>query len=279
MMEVPFIRCQLRRIACATVLAGLCLTSAVGGALAEDDGGGMPPSTPLRTGANSPSLNWAGYVAGAHIRPPEENHQDGNNDDAQNDGVTAVAGRWTVPSLTCSATKAYSAVWVGMDGYTNRVVEQVGTQQNCVDGKAVYSAWYELYPGPKNRLAMVVNARDTISAEVRYANGAFQFGLRNLSNGQSFNTTVQQPSAARQSAEWIVEAPTSTSGTILPLANFGTVAFSDASFTIHGNSGSIANSDGRHYPVVMANSDRTIKATPSRLGDDGRSFSVTWHHS
>jgi hypothetical protein len=77
--------------------------------------------------------------------------------------------------------------------------------------------------------------------------------------------------AQLSSAEVIAEAP-SSSGGVLPLANFGTVHFSNSK--VNGQS------IGSFSPVeiVMETSGGTVKAKPSALSG-GTAFSVTWKHS
>ena len=58
-----------------------------------------PPSSPQA----ATSTNWSGYAAEANLRSPPQ-------------GGTAVSGSWTVPAVSGTGT-AYSAVWVGIDGY------------------------------------------------------------------------------------------------------------------------------------------------------------------
>ena len=53
-----------------------------------------------------------------------------------------------------------------------------------------------------------------------------------MTSGQSYQTTVQY-SSSQSSAEWIEEAPASGNG-IVPLDNFGAVAFSAASTIENG---------------------------------------------
>src|SRR5690349_12425752 len=66
------------------------------------------------------SSNWAGYVV--------------ENSSSQKGAVSDVKGTWTVPTLSCSSTNSYSAAWVGIDGFTDRTVEQIGTEQDCLNG-------------------------------------------------------------------------------------------------------------------------------------------------
>jgi hypothetical protein len=73
------------------------------------------------------------------------------------------------------------------------------------------------------------------------------------------------------SAEVIAEAPSSSSG-VLPLANFGTAAFSGAKVNGATLTGSTAGID----PITMQ-SGSTVKAKPTSIANGA--FSVTWKHS
>ena len=57
--------------------------------------------------------------------------------------MSAVYGSWIVPTVSGSSSgKTYSAVWVGIDGYaSDSTVEQIGTEQDVVNGTPVYQAW------------------------------------------------------------------------------------------------------------------------------------------
>jgi hypothetical protein len=172
----------------------------------------------------------------------------------------------------------YSSAWVGIDGYSNGTVEQIGTETDCNYASLVHYAWYELYPKYPVRILLAVNPGDTINAEVRYmANNQYVMTISNQTTGVSYSTTQKAASAKRQSAEWIVEAPTSA-GNPLPLANFGTVNFTNASATINGVSGSIANASWQHDSITMTGTDGTVKAIPSALDSTGQAFSDTWQH-
>jgi Peptidase A4 family len=82
----------------------------------------------------STSSNWSGYVAETNLNDP------------QTDSVTAVSGSWVVPTVTgVSGTSSYSCAWVGIDGWTypletGGTVEQIGTEQNFINGVPTYYA-------------------------------------------------------------------------------------------------------------------------------------------
>jgi hypothetical protein len=217
-----------------------------------------------RHGKNATSSNWGGYA----VTDP-------------NGTVTNVKGSWVVPAVTCTGgTDSYSSFWIGIDGYDSSTVEQIGVDADCVGGTAQYSAWFEFYPHwPYTINTVQVQAGDTISAEVSYGTkGQFTVTLTNLTRNQTFSTSTKMPQAKMSSAEWIVEAPWSSS--ILPLANFGVAEFgqrytrvSDTCFaTIGGTTGSIGSFDANFVKIDMVSSSGGLKAQASPLSKDGSSF-------
>jgi len=209
------------------------------------------------------SLNWAGYAVQTSLTKP------------MNGAVTDVQGTWIVPAVICSATNSYSSFWIGIDGYSSNTVEQIGTDSDCSSGKAVYYAWYEMYPKYPVNLAMAITPGHTMSAEVKFlGSGNFQLTITDLTTGATFLTTQKSPSAKRSSAEWIAEAP--WSGGVLPLAKFGTVSFTSAQATLNGHPGSISDTAWQNDAITMTTSSGAPKATPSTLSSDGSSFSITW---
>jgi hypothetical protein len=249
------------------------------------------------------SDNWSGYVAQANSSRP------------QPDSVSAVSGSWVVPEVTGPSTGAtYGSVWVGIDGYSNATVEQVGTEADFVNGKPVYYAWWEMYSSggqqPEQPItSMTVQPGDLISASVQHITSgahAGQFDLSIVDRSQandSFGTyqaspATQSPLAQRSSAEWIVEAPTvhgfaptcmtcspsslpeqigdapTNDGGIATLPNFGSVAFSHATAVINGVSGAI-NSPSWNSQAVDIVSGGVTSDTTSVLTDSGTSFVVT----
>ncbi|MGA2255267.1 MAG: G1 family glutamic endopeptidase [Thermoguttaceae bacterium] len=219
------------------------------------------------------SANWAGYVAATDLNQP------------QSGSVSAVSGSWHVPAVTGTGT-AYSAVWVGMDGYNSSTVEQIGTESDLINGRPQYSVWYEMYPQSSVAITtMTVSPGDSISASVQYvASGAnagqFKVTIADMSRPNDSFTTYQSASGAqRSSAEWIVEVPSSSSG-VVPLANFASVTFTNASATINGVTGPIDSSNWEESAINIANSAQPETST-SGLIDAGRAsiFTVTYVNS
>ena len=213
---------------------------------------------------NSCSTNWSGYaVTGA------------------TGSVSDVKGSWTVPSVSCqTSTAQYSSFWVGIDGYNSGTVEQTGTDSDCSSGTPRYYAWYEFYPKPSFTVkSLAVHAGDKITAEVAYTGGKFVTTITDTTTGASFSTSAKV-NAQRSSAEWIAEAP-SSSGGVLPLANFGTASFGTSATdraTINGVTGAIGTFS-QVWQITMVTSAGAVKAQPSSLATDLSGFSVTWYSS
>ncbi len=170
---------------------------------------------------------------------------------------------------------------MGIDGYNSSTVEQIGTDLDTnASGKAVYYAWYEMYPSAPINLSMTINPGDQISAEVKYTgSNKFTLTLTDVTSHATFSTSQTLKSAKLSSAEWIAEAPSSSKG-VLPLADFGTVSFSAASATISGKTGPIDNTAwpaGNPISITMVGSSGT-EAYPSSLVDSAgtSAFSVSF---
>ena len=74
---------------------------------------------------------WSGYVAATNLGNPQAN------------SVSAVQGDWTVPTVTGPSSGFFdTSIWVGIDGYNASTVEQLGTDQQVVNGTPVYNAWW-----------------------------------------------------------------------------------------------------------------------------------------
>ena len=220
-------------------------------------------STGTTTPSSATSTNWSGYAAVSSAG-----------------AVTYVCGTWVVPTVTGTGT-TYSSVWVGIDGYDSDTVEQIGTEQDIVNGKAVYSAWYEMYPDWSIDITtLTISAGDTITASVTYASGRFVLSITDVTTGKSFTTTQTLASAERSSAEWVVEAPSDGTST-LTLSNFGTATFTSCYATISGVTGPIDCSSWSSVKINMTNSSGTLLDTTSSLTDSSSksSFTVTYKTS
>jgi hypothetical protein len=201
-------------------------------------------------------------------------------------GVSDAKGSWIVPAIqgTCPSTNQYSSFWVGIDGYSSGTVEQTGTDSDCQSGTPTYYAWYEFYPHPLFIInSITVHPGDTISADASFNGKSFVTTITDQTSHQTFSTSAKVRSAQRTSAEWIAEAP-SSSGGVLPLANFGTAKFGTENTgvtgtnyaTINGVPGTIGSFGSNVHQITMVTNGGVVKASPSSLSTDGTSFTVTW---
>src|SRR5262249_47184520 len=150
----------------------------------------------------------------------------------------------------------YSSYWVGLDGYNNSTVEQIGTEADCSNGAPRYYAWYEMYPRPSYFASVTVTPSHVYRASVTASGrGNYALTLTDVTVGKSFTTTQKLNRAQGASAEVIVEAP--SSGGVLPLANYGTVGFTGSQANGVGM-GAFPNVD----PITM-NNPYGMKSTPS----------------
>jgi hypothetical protein len=222
---------------------------------------------PVASAATLPqgsSANWAGYVADS------------------NSGFTSVSGSWVQPSADASAGDGYSAFWVGLGGdgsSQSGSLEQIGTQADVVNGQTQYYAWYELVPAGQVQLNLAIHPGDHMYARVSVSGTSVTVSLSDQTTGQSYSNTLQMSTPDTSSAEWIAEAPSASDGSgslqALPLADFGTVGFTNAWATAAGHTGTISDSSWSSEPVQLSGSG-AAGAQPSGLSGDGSSFSVSW---
>jgi hypothetical protein len=129
-----------------------------------------------------------------------------------------VATTFTVPTAECSLDLPRTlldtedtAEWAGLDGYSNRTVEQTGVNEICSPwGYASYTAWWELWPAAPVFVATPVRPGEVITLSVTYRAGAFTF------TGAGWAVTRPAPRGIkRESAEVITEA---ANGPVVPFA-------------------------------------------------------------
>jgi hypothetical protein len=212
----------------------------------------------------STSSNWSGYAELTSLTS------------LATGVVSEVHGSWTVPAVTGAAKgkTTYSSLWVGIDGYADGTVEQLGTEQDWSHGSAQYYAWYEMYPSASHYITNVsVHPGDSITASVNYDGTNFNLSLTNNTTHETFSISQAGSGFDRSSAEWIAEAP--SIGSVLPLANFGTASFSNCGATISGNSVAI---DTLEEDQMTMGTRKVTKAVTSALSAGGTAFHVDWKH-
>jgi len=238
-----------------------------------------PPTAP----AWEQSPNWSGYVVPSSAI------------------FTDVSGAWAVPTLDCSTTpNGGASIWVGIGGYgwptggISGLLLQTGVTTDCVDGVQQDRGWFELYPSSPNTekdfLGFPVSPGDSIQASVfQGGSGAWETRVDDLTTGLSGvmvtgegwgvsadagngsfslqGSTAGLSYSGGYSAEWIVETYT-LNGSIVPLADYGTVNFSDLKTS--ASSWSLTASEG----LAIAQNG-VVMSTPSLPANGGFSVSYT----
>lgn len=214
-------------------------------------------TTPPTTTTNYTSTNWSGYMAATG-------------------GYTAISGSWSVPDVTgISGHSSSDATWIGIGGISTDDLIQIGTQDSVsYTGHKSSSAFYELLPNSSRTITnLSISPGNVVAASLsELSSGQWQISITNTTTGQSYLSTVAYTSS-RSSAEWIEEDPSNSFGRLVPFDNFGTISFTDASATSTGKSVTLATGDAQL--ITLINASGTAIATPSAIGSDGKSFSVT----
>lgn len=216
--------------------------------------GQTPPATRVNPASADVSHNWSGYAA-------------------TGGGFTSVTGTWTVPQSDGTVRFGSAATWVGIGGVTSADLVQAGTMETSLgNGSVQYQAWVETLPQASRRVAFTVSPGDSVTVSISEAQTAqWTIAFKNNTTGETYQTTVRYTSS-HSSAEWVQEAP-STGRSIVPLDNFGAVAFTGGSAVKDGQTLTIAQAGGQ--PITMVNASNQALATPSALTTDGGGFTVT----
>ena len=224
---------------------------------------GSAPRAASGTVSSFPSINWSGYA----------------DSESGSSTVSQVTGDWTVPAVQCLPAPyqnqdAFLANWVGIDGFSNGTVEQLGSAAQCYEGVKYYYVWYEMYPAGtvEEGTTACINDNvdcprpgDRISASVTVTPAGsgvnnYKLTLTDHTRPDESFSTAQQCAAATctdASAEWIVERPATLPPPpapvqILPLADFSRTFFSRGTVTSSGRSSSIQGfRDGPVYDIPM----------------------------
>jgi hypothetical protein len=169
------------------------------------------------------SSNWAGY----YVQP-------GSYD--------AITGTFTVPALsanqpsyclgsqtgpTCSLSE-----WVGIDGANNASLIQAGVELTPVGNGSTYQVypWWEILPNVQTNVnTLTIAAGDQVTINIFKTDSADNWEIQIIDDttGNAF-TTTQTYDGPGGSAEWIVEAPSTTNATILEVPTLNSpVTFSN----------------------------------------------------
>lgn len=222
-----------------------------------------------------------------------------NFGDAANAGspFSDVVGEWFVPGVVPDIFKAsYSALWAGLDGWTDKDVVQAGTFQNvssCFTGcwqLTSYKAWYEFFPDTSQEM-FSVNPGDRIYTESWITFNAAgipvgNFYVKDITaqvGGQDAETMPTYdptyPQFDGSSAEWIMERPTVTywffgwHSYVPRLSDFSQAWFSFA-LAEHANGSVVDYGSGSNLQITMTNSNGQALSTVAPL--DFESMLFTW---
>ena len=213
------------------------------------------PVPPVSVGQNT-SQNWSGYAATSGT-------------------FTGVTGTWTVPQpSSTTASAGVGATWVGIGGVTSRDLIQAGTQDVTSGGQHEFQAWVEMLPAASQQVPLAGAPGDSVTVSIQeqgQGSGTWQISMKNNTTGQSYQTAAHYASS-ESSAEWIEEAPSAQTG-ILPLDNFGSVVFSNATAVDNGQTVDLAQTGAQ--AITLINGSRQPLAVPSPIIGDGSGFTVT----
>jgi hypothetical protein len=259
---------SLRR---GAVLAGLVVAGAFPAAAAAAPASHGQFVRPLHVNANQ-SNNWFGYNLGTLERG--------------NTLFDAITGDWTVPTAT-QHTKGQdeaSSDWIGIGGGCvdagcaagDNTLIQTGTEQDVDSaGKASYSSWWEIIPGPSIDTGMTIAPGDHMHAsldQVAPSSDVWTITLKDVTRGETFTQTVPYPSS-HLTAEWIEETPLliGTNAGLASLPNLTNPGFSGA--TVNGANAALQPSE----EMQLVDSSGNVIGTPSAPNASGDGFSAcTW---
>jgi hypothetical protein len=214
------------------------------------------------------SNNWCGYVACSNFAIPTVG------------SVSSVSALWLVPTLSPVPQDAFSAAWIGMDGFLNGTIEQIGTRHDWTSGTQNDYAWFQMHPNQAFIInGFPLNPGDLVGAISQHVgNGVFQLSIYNYTHGVfTFIPTelTTNPRAKRITAKWIVEAPAAGKG--LSLANFDTIPMVNCKATINGVLGPINNPMWQNKQIHMHQG--VPKTSPTPLNPTGDGFIHIWKHT
>jgi hypothetical protein len=177
-------------------------------------------------------------------------------------------------------------VWIGIGGFFDSTLIQIGTEQDSIQGHSEYSAWIEFLPQNSITIEnMTISPGDQIDASIRLTDAFFNqwsISIKDVTSDQAYTGSFFYTSS-QLSAEWIVERPDITSprsrGTFADLADIGPLTFENCRASIGDETGAINN-----YPNVQSTMYEIIDNTTSSgsmqlaavsdLLDNGSSFTV-----
>jgi hypothetical protein len=208
------------------------------------------------------SSNWAGYIT---LPSSGTEYQ-------------SVSGAWTVPDISGSQKSSVGAQWVGLGGVSNTDLLQIGTVEEFQNGKEVAWLFYEKLPAAAQYVTEV-EVGSTVTTSVSESESTENLWYltytvttpEGTTETDSISVTLDETYSAQigTSAEWINEDPSNGSNQLYPLANTGTVSFTDTTVD-----GAAINATGNTVEPIALVSGNTVLLAPSELGSDGMSFTT-----
>jgi hypothetical protein len=181
---------------------------------------------------------------------------------------TTATASWTQNAITCTPLgETVMSPWVGIDGYSDNTVEQIGSSGDCDRGKPDYYAWYEMYPSNPVDLVLTVDPGDHFTGTVTHSGGeSYVLNLQDITQGWTYKMTAKM-AANDNSAEAIMEMPGDH------LSKFGTDPFSG--FTVDGEPiGSYTSSPYTVHQMDIKVNGTVCDSTSALSNNDN--FTTTW---
>jgi len=220
----------------------------------------------------SQSNNWFGYNQGLLEQGGKQ--------------FNSITGDWTVPTATqhTKGQSENSSTWIGIGGgcidagctLTDNTLIQTGTEQDVdSSGKASYSAWWEVIPGPSLNINMTVAPGDHMSSSIAEAvpgSNVWTITLKDVTRNESFSQTVPYTST-HATAEWISETPLilGTGAGLASLPNLTTTPFDLG--TTNGQNAGLKSSE----QMQLIDSNGNVIGSPSAPDSDTDGFGTcTW---
>jgi hypothetical protein len=201
------------------------------------------------------SSNWSGYGGTA----------------AKGIKFTYATATWIVPSV--KKITGYSSAWVGVDGFANNNLIQTGTESDFVNGKAVYRAWWEILPASETVIpSLKIKPGDTMSAAVDNISGnKWEIEIADETTNKLFTITKTYKGPGT-SAEFILEAPSNSKGTLL-LAHYKETQFYNLALGVNFGNPADAVLMFPNNAIAMVQNGKQV-STPSKPTNN--SFSIAY---
>ncbi|GAA4157498.1 hypothetical protein GCM10022286_09190 [Gryllotalpicola daejeonensis] len=211
----------------------------------------LPTTTGSTSGAQS-SYNWAGY--------------------AKTGTFSSASATWTVPT-TLSTKSGYASTWVGLDGYADSYLTQTGIEEDVVNGRVTYGAWWEVIT-PTNVAPEVafsgftIKPGDSITGTATRNGSTTTLTLKDNTTGKTASHTASFAGPGA-SAEWIQE-DVDVNGYISTAPDWQKVTFTG----VKTNGVSAGLTSSQSIDIVDTQGTRETSTSAPNSTKDG--FTVTW---